>query len=176
MNDTTLFFADTEGNDIFALGRYLQAYVNAHWDRVFHAVQPTMVARYDELGNGVYGLYGTAMFKPIHAQFKAIGWRVQPRLPGNFNISREWGDVERDRQRWMWSKITAADGTAWGTIATGYYHDHCEIRIPRPFRIIALKETTKAEVVRALARQLPEFGTALEAHIEYAQYLESLDG
>jgi hypothetical protein len=173
MDKNLLFFADAEGSDIFALGRYVQAHVDSHWETVFQAVYETMVARYDELGDGVYGLYGTALFKPIHAQFREAGWRVQPRLPGNFGISREWGDDERDRQRWMWSKITAPDGTVWGTIATGFYHDHCEIRIPRPFRIIALRESTKGEVVKALTTQLPEFGNALEATIEYAEYLKS---
>jgi hypothetical protein len=173
MDKNPLFFADAEGSDIFALGRYVQAHVDTHWETVFHAVRETMVARYEELGDGVYGLYGTALFRPIHAQFREAGWRVQPRLPGNFGISREWGGDERDRQRWMWSKVTAPDGMAWGTIATGFYHDHCEIRIPRPFRIIALRETTKGEVVKALATQLPEFGNALEANIEYAEYLNS---
>ena len=68
----------------------------------------------------------------------------------------------------MWSKITATgDGTAFGTIVTVFFHDHVEIRIPRPFKIIALKETSKADVVKALSA---DFKNALEARIEYAQY------
>ena len=71
----------------------------------------------------------------------------------------------------MWSKITATgDGTAFGTIVTVFFHDHVEIRIPRPFRVISLKETSKTDVVKALSNLSADFKNALEARIEYAQY------
>jgi hypothetical protein len=110
------------------------------------------------------------MFRHIHAQLKEVGMKATPRLPGNFSVSREWGDDERDRQRWMWSKITTKEGAPVGTIATVFYHDHEQIRIPRPFRIIALTETTKGDVVKALSKISSDFKNALEARIEYAEY------
>jgi hypothetical protein len=170
---TLPMFLEQQGkSDIFTIGQYIQQHVNEHWEAIFQQVQPEMVARYEEIGDGVYGIYGTHLFREIHAQFKASGFRAVPRLPGNFNSSREWGDDETDRQRWMWSKISTTTGEAVGTIATGFYHDHIEIRIPRPFKIVALPETTKRDVERALGELMPEFKQALEARIEYAAYYQ----
>lgn len=157
-------------HDIFTIGQAIQQHVDAQWEAIFQQVKPEMVARYDEIGDGVYGIYGAHLFRDVHAQLKAMGLRAAPRLPGNFNSSREWGDDESNRQRWMWSKISTTAGEAIGTIATGFYHDHIEIRIPRPFKIIALTETSKREVERALSELMPEFKQALEARIEYAAY------
>jgi hypothetical protein len=70
----------------------------------------------------------------------------------------------------MYSKITLKEGAAIGTIVTVFFHDHLQIRIPRPFKIIALAETSKGEVVKALSRISDDFGKALEARIEYAEY------
>lgn len=174
MQALAAFFAETGRTDIHALAGYIQQHVDAEWQRLFEAMHGEMVAKYDQLGEGVYGLYGARLFKPIHQQLKAIGWRATPHLPGNLNISREWGDSEADRQRWLWSKVTREDGSAAGTIATVFHHDHTAIRIPRGMEIIGLEAVSKREVVAALSAHAAEFGTALEAREEYAQYLEYL--
>lgn len=171
--ETLQMFFDQQGKrDIFTIGQYIQQHVDEQGDVIFQQVKPEMVARYEEIGDSVYGIYGTHLFREMHAQLKLVGLRAAPRLPGNFNSSREWGDDETDRQRWMWSKISTTTGEAVGTIATGFYHDHVEIRIPRSFKIVALVETTKREVERALGELMPEFKQALEARIEYAQYYQ----
>jgi len=95
-----------------------------------------MIARYAEIGDSVYGLYGDRLFKPVHAQFKQVDLRAMPRLPGKFDIPREWGEDESDRQRWMWSKIVTTQGESVGIIVTVFFHDHLQIRIPRPFDIM----------------------------------------
>jgi hypothetical protein len=105
---------------------------------------------------------------------KQAGLRATPRLPGSFMTSREWGDDESEHHRWMWSKISAADGTPIGTIAVVFFHDHIQIRIPRPFKIIGLEATSKGAVIAALSRLSPDFKNALEAKIEIAQYLAQL--
>lgn len=159
-------------SDIFTIAQSIERYVNENWERVFEHVQQEMNDRYEEIGDGVYGIYGTELFRAVHTQFKQVGLRSVPRLPiGNFATSREFGE-EDDRQRWFWSKITTMEGATVGTIAIVYHHDHVQIRIPRPPGVIALKETSKAAVVAALSRISPEFGNALEARVEYAEYYQ----
>jgi hypothetical protein len=173
MESLPMFMADSESRDIHTIARYLQRHINEHWGRVYRDCREEMIARYDEIGDSVYGIYGSRLFRPVHEQLREAGLRATPRLPGSFPMSREWGP-EDDRQRWMWSKITAADGAAVGTIVTVFFHDHLQIRIPRAFEVIALEVTAKREVVKALSRLSPEFKDALEAKIEIAQYLAQL--
>jgi hypothetical protein len=169
MESLQAFFSANNSNDIFTIGRYIEQHVNEQWEVIFQNTQREMLDRYDEIGDSVYGIYGTHLFRHIHAQLKDVNLRATPRLPGNFSTSREWG-TEDDRQRWMYSKITSKEGGAIGTIVTVFFHDHLQIRIPRPFKIIALTETSKGDVVKALSRISDDFGKALEARIEYAQY------
>ena len=174
MESLTAFFTANKSRDIQTLARYIQGYVDENWQRVFEENRDEMVRRYPEIGDSVYGIYGTRLFKYIHNQLKEAGLRATPRLPGSFMTSREWGDDESDRQRWMWSKISAADGASIGTIAVVFFHDHIQIRIPRPFKIIGVEATSKGAVIAALSRLSPDFKNALEAKIEIAQYLAQL--
>jgi hypothetical protein len=174
MESLQLFFAQNKSSDIHTIARYIDQHIREHWETVFQNTHNEMVERSDEIGDSVYGIYGTRLFRPIHDQFKQAGLRSTPRLPfGNFSISREWGP-EEDRQRWFWSKITAAEGAAIGTIAIVFYHDHYQIRIPHPPQIYALEETTKGAVIRALSRISADFKDAVEAKVEIAEYLAQL--
>lgn len=175
MESLQSYFAEQGSSDIVTLGRYIERYIDEQWDRVFQVHQAKLEALYQEIGDSAYGFYGARLFKPIHEQLRQVGLRAAPRLPGGFSISREWGDDESDRQRWMWSKISKIDGEALGTIVCVFYHDHTQIRIPRPFRIIALTETSKGEVIAALSRLSADFASALEAKIEIAQYLAQME-
>jgi hypothetical protein len=170
MESLQAFFDAQASRDIFALGRYIEQHIAENWEAVFLQNRDEMIARYAEIGDTVYGIYGTRLFRPVHDEMRLVGLKATPRLPGNFNTSREWGDDETDRQRWMWSKITEANGTPFGTIVTLFFHDHEQIRIPRPFQVIALAETAKNDVVKALSALSPDFKNALEARVEYAQY------
>src|ERR1700753_231457 len=90
--DSLQAFFDAQGRTIFALGHYIEEHVAAHWESVFAENRDEMVARYDEIGDPVYGLYGTRLFRPIHDQLRLVGLKATPRLPGHFDSSREWGD------------------------------------------------------------------------------------
>jgi hypothetical protein len=173
MQSLKVFFGESGSSDIHALARYIQQHIDDNWEMVYQQNREEMARRYGEIGDTVYGIYGARLFRPVHAQMKEEGLRATPRLPGHFNSSREWGP-EDERERWMWSKITTAEGAAVGTIVTVFYHDHLQIRIPRAFRVIPLEATGKRAVVAALSRRSAEFGDALEARIEIAQYLASL--
>lgn len=175
MESLQAVFTANNRRDIYVLAQFIQGYINAQWQVVFEKHQAQMVAAYPELGDGVYGIYGEALFKPIRAEMKQAGFKATPRLPfGSFSISREWGP-EDNRERWFWSKITGADGAAIGTIAVAFYHDHEAIRIPGPCKISALEETTKGAVIAALSQRSADFAAAVEAKIEIAAYLASLE-
>src|SRR5687768_12115987 len=140
----------TKNSNIEAIRRYLEQHIQENWQRVYRDVHQEMIDRYPQIGDTVYGLYGQRLFRPVHDYFKQVGLQAIPRLPGSFINSREWGP-EEERQRWMWSKIVSAGGTAVGTIVIIFYHDHLQVRIPRAFEVIALEETTKGEVIKALS-------------------------
>jgi hypothetical protein len=174
MQPLETYFAQHKSRDIHTLAAYLQQYLDENSQPIFDRYQAEMERLYPEIGDSVYGIYGKHLFQPVHEQFKAVGLRSTPRLPfGGFSASREFGP-EEDRQRWFWSKITTTDGETLGTIALAFYHDHVQIRIPRPARVMALTETSKGAVIAALSRISPDFGEAVEAKIEIAEYLAQL--
>ncbi|MCA0458860.1 MAG: DUF6022 family protein [Chloroflexi bacterium] len=162
--------------DIHALGAYVQQYVNEHWQTAFQANKAEMIEKYPIVGDSVYGMYAKRLLDDLHAQMKQLGLKATPRIPGNLMISREWGDDESDRQRWMWSKMTDADGSALGTIATAFYHNHIEIEVPRPLKVMALEETTPKAVIEALGKRSPDFANALDMRAEVAAWMASMEG
>jgi hypothetical protein len=166
--------AQSDQPAITVIAEHIQQHVNANWQTTFDACHAELIEKFPQIGDSVYGIYGNNLFKPVVKQIKEAGFRITPKLPGNFMISREWGE-ETDRQRWMWSKVTTAEGEPVGTLVIVFYHDHETIRIPRAFEVIALEATSKGDVIRALSQRSPEFASAREAKIEIAEYLASLE-
>jgi hypothetical protein len=117
------------------------------------------------------------VFRPVHLQLRQAGLKPRPRLPGEFHISREWGNAdETDQQRWMWSTLERLDGgEALGTLVTITYHDHTRFHVPRAPGVFAISAVGKDAVVKALSKRSPEFQAAREASIEIAEYLASLE-
>jgi hypothetical protein len=139
--------------------------------------QAKLLDAYERAGDMAYGTFLDMLFRPIHKQMKVAGLRPSPRLPGDFNISREWGVAdETDQQRWMWSTIHGKDGKPVGTIVTITFHDHTRFHVPRQPQIIALAETGKEAVVEALSQHSEDFKNALEFTLEYELYLKNLEG
>jgi hypothetical protein len=163
-------------NDIHALGRAIDAYIAANWETILREHDEKLRDAYEKAGDMAYGTYLTLLFSPVHQQLRRDGLRAVPSLPGDFDISREWGAAtEDDQQRWMWSTIEAASAAPLGTIVTIVYHDHTRFRLPRRPAIIALPETGKDAVVAALSRRSADFAAAREASIEIAEYLQGLE-
>ena len=158
-------------NDIQSIGTYIQEHIKKEWENSFRQVEAKMQELYPQIGDSVYAIYGKQLFQKVHERFKELGLQASPRLPGSLMNSREWGESESERQRWMWSKISRSDGTAIGTIAIVVYHDHTQIRIPRPFRVIALEVSSPAAVIKALSEISPEFKNAPDMKQEVAEYL-----
>src|SRR5262245_36583898 len=121
--------------DIHTIAGAIAGHIAENWQASFVAVQAEMAERYAEIGESVYAIYGKHLFKPVQGGLKSAGLRHVPRLPfGGFMASREWGP-EDNRERWFWSKLTRADGSAAGTMALAFYHDHINLRIPQSLRV-----------------------------------------
>lgn len=170
-----LLLESAEG-EIFALARYIEGHIAENWQTLIQKNSAKLLDAYDRAGDMAYGTYLTMLFRPVHRQLKQAGLRPAPQLPGDFDISREWGTKEQtDQQRWMWSTINSAAGEPLGTIVTIVFHDHTQFRIPRQPQVIALPETGKEAVVAALSHCSADFKTAREAKIEIEEYLRSLE-
>lgn len=161
---------------IETIRRFIEKHVNENWKLVIETRRAKLMDAYFRAGDMAYGTYGEYLFRPVHQELKRAGLRPIPNLPGTFDISREWGNADQtDQQRWMWSAIRTLDGTPLGTIVIVFYHDHSHFRVPRKPKVIALTETTKQDVIRALSRRSRNFKNAREASIEIAEYLASLE-
>lgn len=70
----------TPTSDIHTIGRYIQHHIHQNWQPIYHNLHAEMIARYPEMGDTVYGLYGQKLFRPVHNHFKQVGLRAIPRL------------------------------------------------------------------------------------------------
>ena len=75
----------------------------------------------------------------------------------------------------MWSVIEEENGVAVGTIVTKVYHDHTQLRVPRPPEVFALAETDQADIVAALSHRSASFRDAREFRIEAEKYMKNRD-
>ncbi|HAX78874.1 MAG TPA: hypothetical protein DCY88_24360 [Cyanobacteria bacterium UBA11372] len=168
------FMVENQKRDIFAIAQYIESHIALNWQTLIHKNIDKLVGVFNKAGDMAYGMYLGWLFLPIHKQLKQVQLRPEPRFPGDFNISREWGNQEQtDQQRWMWSTIESTAGKSLGTIVTITFHDHTQFRIPQKPQIIALTETSKEAVVEALSQRSADFKNSLEFQIEYAEYLRS---
>jgi hypothetical protein len=174
MGSTQGVLSETERTDIHALARFITRHVDETWWSLLQKHHARLLESYQKVGDMAYGAYLEFLFRPIHQQLKQAGLRVEPKLPGDFDSSREWGNAdESDQQRWMWSSIVATTGEALGTIVTITFHDHTQFRVPRQPQIIGLEATDKMAVVEALSQRSADFKQAREFVIEYEEYLRS---
>jgi hypothetical protein len=162
------------GGDLAALERGLNEFINRRWRALLEERRPRLLEAYERVGELAYGAYLELLFRPLNRAARAAGIGLAPRLPGDFNSSREWGRDESDRQRWMWSALSGPDGAPLGTIVVQVHHDHTQFRLPRAPGALVLAETGIPAVAAALADRSPDFAAAREASVEIAEYLESL--
>ncbi|WP_315789221.1 DUF6022 family protein [Fischerella sp. JS2] len=168
------FLIENNKRDIFTIAQYVEEHITENWQILIQKNIDKLVNVFNRAGDMAYGMYLGWLFLPIHKQLKQVGLRAQPRFPGDFSISREWGNQEEtDQQRWMWSTIKSTKGESLGTIVTITFHDHTQFRVPQKPQIIALTETSKEAVVEALSHRCANFRNALEFKIEYEEYLRT---
>jgi hypothetical protein len=170
------FPAATHANDIFGLANHVDGFVETTWEAVLRDKHDKLMDAYARAGDMAYGTYLDILFRPVEKQFKQAGLKLDPGLPGDFNISREWGNAdETDQQRWFWCAVVARDGAPIGTLVTIVYHDHSQFRLPRRPRTFGLSEWGKDAVVAVLSQRSEDFRQAREASVEIAEYLQRLE-
>jgi Family of unknown function (DUF6022) len=168
------FFTKNENSNIFILAQYIEGHIAANWQTLLQKHNDKLLRVFNKAGDMAYGAYLNFLFRPIYMQLKQVGLYPEPRFPGDFSISREWGNKEEtDQQRWMWSTIKSTEGKSLGTIVTITFHDHNQFRIPQKPQIIALAETSKDTVVKALSQLSADFENAREFQVEYEEYLQN---
>jgi hypothetical protein len=165
------FLEESHGSQIGAIGQYVESHIVEHWQSVLQNNRDKLQRAYEEAGDMAYGTYLNLLFLDVHKQLKEAGLRPEPKLPGDFQISREWGEREDDRQRWMWSTVYSSAGEPVGTVVSIVYHDHTQFRVPRQPQLIALTETGKEAVEAALSQRSADFNQAREWSVEYEEYL-----
>lgn len=164
-------------DDIHALGGWLDAALSAQWQTVLHAHREKLAAAYEKAGDAAYGTYQQLLLRDAKRQMRGAGLRATPPLPGDFMVSREWGNAdETEQERWMWSVIHTASGTALGTLVHVIPHDHTGFRVPRPPRALGLPVSTRPEIEAALSARSPDFAAALPFDEWYAAYLNEQHG
>ncbi|BAZ40352.1 hypothetical protein NIES4101_63130 [Calothrix sp. NIES-4101] len=168
------FFAENKNDDIFAIGKYIESHVEENWQILLEKHHDKLLRAFERTGDMAYGAYLNFLFRPVYIHLKQVNLYPEPRFPGDFSISREWGNQEEtNQQRWMWSTIKSIDGGSLGTIVTITYHDHNEFCIPQKPGIITLAQTEKDDVVAELSLRSIDFQQSREFQIEYEEYLRN---
>jgi hypothetical protein len=174
MSQAVVELSDLERTDIAALGAFVSAQIDAHWQGILQRDGAALERLFATEGDAAYGVFQKHLFKPIKESLKAAGLKAVPNLPGDFGSSREWGnESETHQQRWMWSVILSPSGQMLGTLVNVIHHDHTAFRVPHAPEVIALRETDSSAIAAALSSRSADFADALEFTVWYAQYLES---
>ena len=174
METLKAYLSDSQRLDIHIIADYISRHIHSDWENALKDTYEKMVELYPKIGDSAYATYNKRLFQPIHKQLKQAGLQATPQLPGDLMSSREWGQDEQDRQRWMWSEIRTVDNNPIGTIVTVVFHDHEQIRIPRAFQVIALEETGDQNIINRLSMLSSDFKIALDMKTEVEQYMANL--
>lgn len=159
-------------SNIHSLGHFVQKTVDVAFGELYERRIKEFQTLFEQVEDMAYGKFNMLLFQPVRRAMAVAGLKAVPRLPGNFQTSREWGNQdETHQQRWMTSKIVRSDGNALGTLAIGSHHDHSRFRMPRSPEVISIEVTQRSDVIGALADRLPEYGQAEDFKDWFARYL-----
>ncbi|TCP68579.1 DUF6022 family protein [Baia soyae] len=170
------YLQDNSNVDIHIVAEYINTYIEQNWQVVFNKNQDQLMNAYKQAGDMAYGSYLNLLFLSINKELKGAGLQSDTRLPGNLHISREWGNTEdyTDQERWMWSILTSNnENKKIGTIVTKVYHDHTQLRIPRPPQVFSILESSQEDIIGALSTISNSFKQSREFQVEYADYLKN---
>lgn len=172
MDSLQSVLSGSKERDIYAIAQYIEGHIAENWQTLIQKNIDMLLNIFTRSDDMAYKAYFNLLFRPVHKQLKQEGLFASPRLPGDINISREWGtEEENNRQRWAWSTINSAEGEPLGSIVTIMFHEHPQFCIPRQPQIIALTETSKEAVVEVLSDRSADFKNAPEAWIEIEEYM-----
>jgi hypothetical protein len=173
MKSPPIRLSGEQSKDVQSLAQGIDHYIKVHWQDILDQHAAKLADAYARGGDMAYGTYLGLLFRPVHHALKDAGLQPKPQLPGEFEISREWGNTdETEQERWMWSTIHGANDIPIGTLVTVIYHDHTRFYVPQAPKVFALSETGKKAIITELSRRSADFSQAREAHIEIAEYLK----
>jgi hypothetical protein len=78
--------------DIFAIAQYIENHIAENSQSLLLKHRDKLLRAFEKAGDLAYGVYLNFLFRPIHQQLKQVKLSPKPRFPGDFNISREWGN------------------------------------------------------------------------------------
>jgi hypothetical protein len=165
-----------ENASIQAIAQYIQQQVAENWATTLERNAAKLEAAYASGGDMAYGTYLVLLFRPINRAIKAAGLTLEPALPGDLDLSREWGNGidETQQQRWMWSMVYR-DGEPLGAMVVVVFHDHSGFKVTRVPNVIALEQNSNDTVIEALSREHIAFANAQPFTVEVAEYWASLE-
>lgn len=158
---------------VSSIALFIQEHITQNWELTLKNHPLKLLKAYEEMSEAAYGVYCQLLLKPVIIALRKLGYRMHPKLPGDLNISREWGE-EQHRERWIWTTLKYPDGSDCGTIVMKIFHDHTRFRIPEMPLVSALKVTSRQEIIARLSAISPDFAQAKDTKTEYIEYLESL--
>ena len=151
----TDFLIKSHDGGIHTVARFIARCIRANYQRMFEQNFGHLTEPHGLMDDRVYQQYLKLLFEPVEEALRGGGFAARPALADSFAMAREWGP-EHERQKWLWSKISSPTGQLLGTLLVIFYHDHTQVRIPRPPLVLPLQE-------RALENELDG---AIEAGME----------
>ncbi len=157
-----------KNSSIHDLAEFITREIQSNWQTVLLQNTAKLEDAYVRGGDMAYGTYLGLLFRETNKQIKQAGFLLSPDLPGDLDISREWGDsTERRQQRVMWSSVTRGTEQL-GVIAVVVIHDHTMFFVPEAPQVFGF-ETTDA--IAALTQHFKEFATAKPFFVEIEEYM-----
>lgn len=135
---------------------FVRGYVRERWRAVLEQQYDKLLDAYERVGEPAYGVYFTALMRPLRQEFAAAGLITEPAFPGALQHSVEdWAGPMDDRERSMWFVVRRERKPPLGTIVVRFSHDHTRFRVPRAPGVIALDETDPEDIVEVLTGGAP---------------------
>src|SRR3954454_22319776 len=132
-----------KGMKIETVTEYIQFYLDEHWQMVWRDHLSEIERVYAQSGDPAYGVYGRALFPPVDEELRQANLTCRPGFPGEFSSSWEQGPRE-ERERRFWCVLQHGEARTIGALVTRFFHDHPQLRIPRPPVVLTVEKTDPA--------------------------------
>jgi hypothetical protein len=145
---------DRDGRSVATVADWVNQRLDRDWKVVWDDHLDHLRTLFDTVGEPAYGAYNQALYRSIQQALNRQGLTCRPPLPGSLPLSEERWGTEDHRERRMWTLLFDRDDQVLGAIVTRFFHDHTELRLPRPPTVDGLAETDH-ETSRAIIVQDP---------------------
>jgi hypothetical protein len=145
------FLEQRDEVSVSSLAAFVKEYVKDHWRVVLREQREKLLDAWERVGEPAYGVYFTALMRPLRQQFVDAGIVTDPAFPGALPHSVEaFAGPMNDRARCMWFVVRRKGGAPFGTIVVRFFHDHTRFRVPRSPDVLAIDETEPDDIADVL--------------------------